>query len=111
MNASAHRGRRVTLAIGLLGTVLSTACVEVRDASDDRKAAADSAAGAIAAAQTTAPPTSQGVASVPRDSFSAHFGPDSATRIRGGPMSAPEATAALQSDTLHAVTEIGRAHV
>jgi murein DD-endopeptidase MepM/ murein hydrolase activator NlpD len=106
MTASAHRRRRLALTIGLLGTALASACIEVRDASDDRKAAADSAAGAIAAAQAASPVSSQSAATAQADSFTARFGPDSATFVRGGPLSTPEATAALQSDTAHAVTEM-----
>jgi murein DD-endopeptidase MepM/ murein hydrolase activator NlpD len=94
-----------TLAVAaVLGVVLCASCVEVRDASDDKKAAeratADSAAGAVAA--STPAPASGGP-------FTGHFGPDSATRVRGGPMFTPEATAALQTDTLHAVTEVDTA--
>ena len=106
MTASAHRGRRLAVTIGLLGTALSSACVEVRDASDDRKAAADSVAGAIAASQTASPTASQTATAARSDSFTAHFGPDSATRVRGGPFSTPEAAAALRTDTAHAVTEM-----
>ncbi|HEV7994611.1 MAG TPA: M23 family metallopeptidase [Gemmatimonadaceae bacterium] len=100
MTASAHRSRCLVLA-ALFGAALSASCIEVRDASDDKKAAekatADSAAGALAA--TTPAPARTGP-------YTAQFGPDSSTRIRGGPMYTPEATAALQTDTLHAVTEI-----
>jgi murein DD-endopeptidase MepM/ murein hydrolase activator NlpD len=100
MSASAKRSRILAVA-AVLGVVLSASCVEVRDASDDKKAAeratADSAAGALAA--STPAPANSGP-------FTGHFGPDSATRIRGGPMFTPEAIAALQTDTLHAVTEV-----
>jgi peptidoglycan LD-endopeptidase LytH len=103
MKTSANRSRFLAVA-SLLGAVLTTSCVEVRDASDDKKAAekatADSAAGALASSAPA--PVSSGP-------FTGHFGPDSATRVRGGPMSTPEATAALQTDTLHAVTEIDSA--
>jgi peptidoglycan LD-endopeptidase LytH len=103
MTASADRPRGLVL-VALLGAALSASCIEVRDASDDKKAAekatADSAAGAISA--TTPAPARTGP-------YTAQFGPDSSTRIRGGPMSTPEATAALQSDTLHAVTEVDTA--
>jgi peptidoglycan LD-endopeptidase LytH len=103
MNASADRSRILAVA-ALLGALLSASCVEVRDASDDKKAAekatADSAAGAVAA--STPAPANSGP-------FTGHFGPDSSTRVRGGPMFTPEAVAALQRDTLHAVTDVDTA--
>jgi len=107
MTASALRPRILAVAT-LLGAVLSASCIEVRDASDDKKAAekvaaeramTDSAAGAVASNT----PTQTG------GPFTAHFGPDSATRVRGGPMAAPEAATALQRDTLHAVTALDSA--
>jgi len=101
MNSVADRSRAFAVA-ALLGAALSTSCIEVHDASDEKKAAAakataDSAGGALA---TPAP------APVNNGPFTGHFGPDSATRVRGGPMSTPEAEAALRTDTLHAVTEL-----
>jgi peptidoglycan LD-endopeptidase LytH len=99
MTASLDRSP-VLVAIALLGVALSSSCIEVRDVSDDKKATADSAAGALAA--TAKAPAQTGP-------FTGRFGPDSATRIRGGPMSTPEATAALQTDTLHAVTDVDSA--
>src|SRR5215208_4049223 len=95
MTTSAHR-TRLLVATTVLGAALSVACVEIEDASDKKKATADSAAGAIAATPTPAttvpPPT-------------ARFGPDSATAIRGSPWT-PEQAAALQSDSAHSITEI-----
>ena len=84
----------------LLGAALTVSCIEVRDASDDKaaaakKAIADSAAGTVVKAppqQSTGRP--------------ATFGPDSVNRVRGGPMSTPEAIAALQIDTVHSVTDV-----
>jgi len=81
----------------LLGATLAASCVEIEDASDKKaKATADSAAGAVGApgAATAVPPAT------------ARFGPDSATRIRGGPAWTPEEIAALQSDSAHSITEI-----
>jgi murein DD-endopeptidase MepM/ murein hydrolase activator NlpD len=76
----------------MLGASLLASCIEIEDASDKKKATADSAAGALAstAAETTPvpPPT-------------ARFGPDSATYIRGGPAWTPEQAAAMQSDSAH----------
>ena len=103
MIASAER-TRILIVAALFGVALSASCIEVRDASDDKKAAekatADSAAGALAASTPAA------ASSGP---FTGHFGPDSATRVRGGPMFTPEAMAALQTDTLHAVTDVDTA--
>lgn len=76
----------------MLGASLLASCIEVEDASDKKKATADSAAGAVA--NTAAPAT-------PVPPATARFGPDSATRIRGGPEWTPEQTAAMQSDTAH----------
>ena len=103
MRNSATRSRSLVVA-AVLGAALTASCVEVHDASDEKKAAekatADSAAGALAA--TTPTPANTGP-------FTGHFGPDSSMRVRGGPMSTPEAQAALRSDTLHAVTEVDTA--
>ena len=92
---TAHRSR-LLVATTLLGAALSLACVEIEDASDKKKATADSAAGTVAATPTPATP-------VPPPT--ARFGPDSATPIRGGPWT-PEEAAALQSDSAHSITEI-----
>lgn len=97
MTTSLDRARVLAVVTALVGVALTASCIEVRDASDDKKAAADSAAGAVAA-------TPQAPART--EPFTAHFGPDSSTRVRGGPMFTPEATAALQTDTLHAVTDV-----
>ena len=93
--ASALRTR--SLVATLLGATLVASCVEIEDASDTKaKATADSAAGAVGtpASATPVPPST------------ARFGPDSATRIRGGPSWTPEEVAALQSDSAHSITEI-----
>ena len=86
------------VAATLLGASLAASCIEIEDASDARKkATADSAAGALGTAPapaTVVPPAT------------ARFGPDSATRIRGGPLWTPEQAAALQSDSAHSITEI-----
>jgi murein DD-endopeptidase MepM/ murein hydrolase activator NlpD len=95
MTHTAHRSR-LLLAATLLGTALSVACVEIEDASDKKKATADSAAGAVAATPT---PTT------PAPPSTARFGPDRATLIRGSPWT-PEEAAALQSDSAHSITEI-----
>lgn len=81
----------------LLGASLLAACVEVEDASDTKKATADSAAGAMAS-----PPSQP----TPIPPATARFGPDSATRVRGGPLWTAEQSAALQSDSAHSITEI-----
>jgi peptidoglycan LD-endopeptidase LytH len=96
MTPSAHRSRLLVLS-ALLGASLLASCIEVEDASDKKKATADSASGAVAGTtpSTTAIPPA-----------SARFGPDSATRVRGGPMWTAEQTAALQSDSAHSITEI-----
>ena len=95
MTTSAHRSRFL-VTVTLLGAALSVACIEIEDASDKKKATADSAAGAVSA--TPAPAT-------PVPPSTARFGPDSATLIRGGPWT-PEQAAALQSDSAHSITEI-----
>jgi murein DD-endopeptidase MepM/ murein hydrolase activator NlpD len=95
MTTTAHRSG-LLVAITLLGATLSVACVEIEDASDKKKATADSAAGSVSATQT---PTT------PAPPATARFGPDSATLIRGGPWT-PEQAAALQSDSAHSITEI-----
>src|SRR5690349_9481193 len=87
----AQRSRLFVLST-MLGASLLASCVEIQDASDKKKATADSAAGAIA--NTAAPAT-------PVPPSTARFGPDSATRIRGGPAWTPEQAAAMQSDTAH----------
>jgi len=95
--ASALRTRPLVATL-LLGVSLTGSCIEIEDASDKKaKATADSAAGAVgtpAAAPTPVLPST------------AQFGPDSATRIRGGPLWTPEQAAALQSDSAHSITEI-----
>ena len=96
MTTSAIRTQPI-LAV-LLGATLAASCIEIEDASDKKaKATADSAAGAVATQPSAATP-------VPPPS--ARFGPDSATRIRGGPAWTPEEMAALQSDSAHSLTEI-----
>ena len=79
----------------MLGASLLASCVEIEDASDKKKATADSAAGAVANAATPATPVPPATA---------RFGPDSATHILGGPAWTPEETAAMQSDTAHNFT-------
>lgn len=95
MRPQPARSRLRSTAIALVGATLLASCIEVKDASDEKKATADSAAVALAASRpaTTMP-------------SKATFGPDSVTRVRGGPLSTPEAIAALQSDTVHAVTDV-----
>ncbi|MFL5618125.1 MAG: M23 family metallopeptidase [Gemmatimonadaceae bacterium] len=96
MSPSAVRPRLFVFSM-MLGASLVASCLEIEDASDKKKATADSAAGAVANSQAPATP-------VPPPT--ARFGPDSATRIRGGPAWTPEQAAALQSDTAHSITEI-----
>jgi murein DD-endopeptidase MepM/ murein hydrolase activator NlpD len=99
MRTLSHRSR-LDGQTTLVGASLLAACVEVEDASDKKKATADSAAGAVASAATPATP-------VPPST--ARFGPDTATHIRGGPAWTPEEIAALQSDSAHSITEIDTA--
>ncbi len=101
MTPTAHRSRLLVLS-ALLGASLLASCLEIEDASDKKKATADSAAGAVAATATSTTP-------IPPPT--ARFGPDSATRIRGGPMWTAEQTAAMQSDTAHTITDIDTAIV
>jgi len=96
MTPSAHPSRLLLLA-AMLGASLLASCVEIEDASDKKKATADSAAGAVAS--TAAP-------AMPVPPSTARFGPDSATRIRGGPAWTPEQAAAMQTDSAHSITEI-----
>jgi murein DD-endopeptidase MepM/ murein hydrolase activator NlpD len=83
------RHRSVLATSGLIASALVSACVEIKDA-DPKPPQADSAAGVVVGVPAI-PPTTPGTAA---------FGPDSATRIRGGPLSTPEALAALQTDTM-----------
>jgi murein DD-endopeptidase MepM/ murein hydrolase activator NlpD len=101
MTISAHRSRLLVTAT-LLGAALSVACIEIEDASDKKKATADSASGAISA---TTPATTPATTVPPS---TARFGPDSATPIRGGAWT-PEQIAAMQSDSLQSLTEIDTA--
>ncbi len=96
MTASADRSR-VLVAV-MLGGTLATACIQIEDASDKKaRATADSAAGVVI---STSPPR------VPASPASARFGPESVTRIRGGPQWTAAERTALESDTAHSVTEI-----
>ena len=101
MTAPANRSRTHRAASALLGAVLLTSCIEIKDVSDEKKAAAAKAAVADSAGGTVvkAPPQQSTGRPVT-------FGPDSVNRVRGGPMSTPEAIAALQTDTVHSVTDI-----
>lgn len=93
MTPSADR-TRLLVALAVLGAVISASCVEIQD-SPDKKATADSAGGVVAAAPAA-----------PAKPSTANFGPDSVTRIRGGPQWTAEQKAALQSDSAHSITEI-----
>jgi murein DD-endopeptidase MepM/ murein hydrolase activator NlpD len=85
----------------LLAAALTASCIEVHDASDEKKAkaTADSAAGTVSV--TPAPP-----APLAAGTTTPTFGPDSVTRIRGGSAFTPEQEAALQSDTVHSLTDV-----
>jgi murein DD-endopeptidase MepM/ murein hydrolase activator NlpD len=96
MRTLSHRSRLLGVTT-LLGASLLASCVEIEDASDKKKATADSAAGAVAAAPTPA---------VPVPPATARFGPDSATHIRGGPAWTPEEVAELQRDSAHSIMEL-----
>jgi len=78
------------------GASLVASCVEIEDASD-KKATTDTAAGSVASAPAPSTPVLPATA---------RFGPDSATRIRGGPAWTAEQAAALQSDSAHSISEI-----
>jgi murein DD-endopeptidase MepM/ murein hydrolase activator NlpD len=95
MTAMADRSRFLVAAV-MLG-VLAASCVEVEDASDKKKRTADSAAGSLASTPAAQPPASP---------TSARFGPDSVTRIQGGPQWTAAERAELQRDTAHSITEI-----
>jgi len=94
MTASADRFR-LLVAVSL-GGLLAASCIQVEDASDKKKAVADSAAGAVSAAPQR----------IPALPASARFNGDSATRIRGGPQWTAAERAELPSDTAHSITEI-----
>ncbi|MEO6526482.1 MAG: M23 family metallopeptidase [Gemmatimonadaceae bacterium] len=91
------RSRRRAASGVMLGAALITSCIEVRDASDDKKASADSTAAVSGTAVKTPAQKSTGPST---------FGPDSFTRVRGGPLQTPEAHTALQTDTAHSVTQV-----
>jgi peptidoglycan LD-endopeptidase LytH len=95
------RSRARAAAGVLIGAAFVASCIEVHDASDEKKAKAiaDSAAGSVS--NTPARP-----APVTGSTSTATFGPDSVTRIHGGAPFTPEQQAALQSDTAHSVTEV-----
>jgi murein DD-endopeptidase MepM/ murein hydrolase activator NlpD len=96
MTASADRSR--LLVAVMFGGTLATSCIQIEDASDKKaKATADSAAGMVISTPSRR---------VPASPASARFGPDSVTRIRGGPQWTAAERAALESDTAHSVTEI-----
>jgi hypothetical protein len=96
MTASADRSR--VLVVVMFGGALAASCVQIEDASDKKaKATADSAAGVVISTPTPR---------VPASPVSARVGPDSVTRIRGGPQWTAAERAALESDTAHSVTEI-----
>jgi len=87
----------------LAAMLLLAACIEIKDGPD--KKSADSAAGNVVSGTTDDAATA--ATTLPTSGGDAHVGPDSATRIRGGPLGTPEAAAALQTDTAHSITEIG----
>ena len=96
MSRSAQRSRLFVVST-IFGASLLASCIEIEDASDKKKATADSAAGAVA---NTVTPTS------PIPPSTARFGPDSATRIRGGPAWTREQATAMQADSSHGITEL-----
>ena len=100
MSAPSTITRRAAGATLALAALFATACIEVHDASDEaaKKAAADSAAGAVYVgeakpnAATPSPDT---------------FGPDSATPVRGfGPI---KLDSALQTDSTHSLQVVDSA--
>jgi peptidoglycan LD-endopeptidase LytH len=96
MSTLAQRSRLFVVST-MFGASLLASCIEIEDASDKKKATADSAAGAVGS--TVAPAT-------PVPPSTARFGPDSATRIRGGPAWTAELAAAMQADSSHSITEL-----
>jgi murein DD-endopeptidase MepM/ murein hydrolase activator NlpD len=95
MSPSAQRSRLFVFST-MLGASLLASCIEIEDASDKKKATADSAAGAVANSAEPATPVPPATARV---------GPDSATHIHGGPAWTPEEAAAMQSDSAHSFTD------
>jgi peptidoglycan LD-endopeptidase LytH len=96
MTATADRSR-VLVAV-MFGGALAASCVQIEDASDKKaKATADSAAGVVMSTPT---------ARVPASPASARVGPDSITRIRGGPQWSAAERAELQSDTAHSISDV-----
>ena len=96
MTATADRSR-VLVAV-MFGGALAASCVQIEDASDKKaKATADSAAGMVISTPTPR---------VPASAASARVGPDSITRIRGGPQWSAAERAELQSDTAHSISDI-----
>ena len=96
MTATADRSR-VLVAV-MFGGALAASCVQIEDASDKKaKATADSAAGMVISTPTPR---------VPASPASARVGPDSITRIRGGPQWSAAERAELQSDTAHSISDI-----
>ena len=96
MTALADRSR-VLVAL-MFGGALAASCVQIEDASDKKaKATADSAAGVVMSTPTPR---------VPASPASARVGPDSITRIRGGPQWSAAERAELQSDTAHSISDI-----
>jgi murein DD-endopeptidase MepM/ murein hydrolase activator NlpD len=84
------------LAAVMLGGAFAASCIQVEDASDRKKATADSAAGVV----INRPPR------IPASPVSARVDSDGVTRIRGGPQWSAAERAELQSDTAHSITEI-----
>lgn len=85
----------------LLAALLLASCIEVEDASDKKKATADSAAGALDSVAARRATVRAGDSA--HSPAAAHFGPDSATFVRGGPRWTAEEEAALQADSAHGV--------
>jgi murein DD-endopeptidase MepM/ murein hydrolase activator NlpD len=94
MTASADRVR--ILAAVMLGGVLAASCIQIEDASNRKKATADSAAGMV----VNRPPR------IPASPVSARVDSDGVTRIHGGPQWTATERAELQGDTAHSITEI-----
>jgi murein DD-endopeptidase MepM/ murein hydrolase activator NlpD len=80
----------------MLGGAFAASCIQVEDASDRKKATADSAAGTVMSRPVR----------IPASPVSVRVGPDSVTRIRGGPQWSAAERTELQSDTAHGITEI-----
>jgi murein DD-endopeptidase MepM/ murein hydrolase activator NlpD len=92
----------------LFALLLLASCIEIEDASDKKKATADSASGALdtSAARAVADSTAAGRAAAPDSALTAYFGPDSATFVRGAPLDTAGQGGALPEDSARAIAPL-----